>query len=144
MYVFSKGKPKTVNLISDKKNIHSGYRIRKTCGRNPDGSYQRSSGSKKKKTVKEFGVRTNIWKINSGLGTSDRIAHKHPAIFPEQLAEDHIISWSNEKDIVLDPFMGSGTTAVSAIRLKRNYIGFDVSEEYCEIAERRILDITCQ
>ena len=67
--------------------------------------------------------------------TTDKIAYKHPAIFPEQLAYDHIISWSNKGDVVLDPFMGSGTTARIA---ERDFIGFEISKEYCDIAEERL------
>ena len=70
-----------------------------------------------------------------------KIAFNHPAIFPEKLAEDHIISWSNEGDIVLDPFLGSGTTAKMALLNGRNYIGIDISEEYCEIAKKRVSDL---
>ena len=73
--------------------------------------------------------------------TKDEIAFKHPAIFPEQLANDHIISWSNEGDVVLDPFMGSGTTAKMAILNNRNFIGFEISDEYCDIARERIAQI---
>ena len=72
---------------------------------------------------------------------TDKIAFKHPAIFPEKLAEDHIISWSNEGDIILDCFMGSGTTAKMALLNNRKYIGFESSEEYCSIANQRIEDI---
>ncbi|HHU84212.1 MAG TPA: site-specific DNA-methyltransferase, partial [Clostridiales bacterium] len=67
-----------------------------------------------------------------------KIAFRHPAIFPEQLAQDHILSWSNEGDLVLDPFMGSGTTAVACINTGRNFIGFELDEHYCEIANERI------
>jgi DNA modification methylase len=70
--------------------------------------------------------------------TNDKIAHEHPAIFPEQLANDHIISWSNENDLIYDPFMGSGTTAKMAILNNRKYIGSEISEEYCKIIETRI------
>ena len=70
--------------------------------------------------------------------TPDKIAYKHPAIFPEALAHDHIISWSNPGDVVLDPFMGSGTTAKMAKLTGRKYIGFEISEEYCEIARKRL------
>ena len=70
--------------------------------------------------------------------TTDKIAYKHPAIFPEQLAYDHIISWSNVGDVVLAPFMGSGTTAKMAIIAKRDFIGFEISKEYCEIAKERL------
>ena len=61
-------------------------------------------------------------------------------MFPEQLANDHIISWSNEGDVVLDCFMGSGTTAKMAMLNNRQYIGFELSKEYCEIAEKRIAE----
>ena len=70
--------------------------------------------------------------------TTDRCAYKHPAIFPEQLAHDHIVSWSNPGDLILDPFMGSGTTAKMARLTGRDYIGFEISREYCDIAEERL------
>ena len=76
--------------------------------------------------------------IGKGHSASDKIAYKHPAIFPEKLAQDHIMSWSNENDLVYDPFMGSGTTAKMAIINKRKYIGSELSSEYCEIAQKRI------
>lgn len=70
--------------------------------------------------------------------TTDKFAYEHPAMFPEQLVNDHIISWSNKGNLVYDPFMGSGTTAKMAIMNKRNWIGSEISEEYCKIIERRI------
>lgn len=143
MFVFSKGKPKTVNLIKDRKNRWGGTStFGKSSNRNTDGTLS----ERKKRMVNEYGVRFNIWKINSGSGysTKDKIAFQHPAIFPEQLAQDHIISWSNEGDIVLDPFMGSGTTAKMAILNNRQYIGFELSKEYCELAEERIKNATQQ
>lgn len=73
-----------------------------------------------------------------GGTTNDRVAFKHPAIFPEKLAEDHILSWSQENDIVFDPMCGSGTTCKMAILNNRNYIGCDISHEYVSIAEERI------
>jgi site-specific DNA-methyltransferase (adenine-specific) len=84
----------------------------------------------------------NIWEIPSGYGrsTKDKIAYNHPAIFPEQLAEDHIISWSNPGDIVFDPFMGSGTTGKMAVLNGRNFIGIELDDKYFEIAKRRITD----
>ena len=91
-----------------------------------------------KKAINEFGRRGNVWDIFPCKSKKERL---HPAPFPEQLANDHIISWSDEGDIVLDPFMGSGTTAKMAILNKRNYIGFEVSKEYCEIAEERLKEI---
>ena len=75
----------------------------------------------------------NVWEIANVKNDS-----KHPAIFPEQLANDHILSWSNENDLIYDPFMGSGTTAKMAMLNNRNYIGSEISKEYCEIAEQRL------
>ena len=89
------------------------------------------------KPVPPFSLRNNIWKYS--VGFNDKTGH--PAVFPEKLANDHILSWSNEGDIVLDPFMGSGTTAKAAILNKRNYIGFEISKEYCDIANERIRSI---
>jgi DNA modification methylase len=80
----------------------------------------------------------NIWWYD--VGHNDKT--NHSAAFPEDLAKDHILSWSSEGDLVLDPFMGSGTTAKEAILLKRNFIGFDTSQEYCDIANKRITNIT--
>ena len=73
-----------------------------------------------------------------GGSTKDREAFKHPAIFPEKLAEDHILSWSNEGDVVFDPMCGSGTTLKMAKKHKRLFIGCDISEEYVAIAKKRI------
>ena len=86
-------------------------------------------------------MRSNVWLYDVGMNkdTSDKIAFSHPARFPEKLAEDHIISWSNKGDIVYDPFMGSGTTAKMAIKNERLYIGSEISKEYCEIATSRLL-----
>ena len=72
------------------------------------------------------------------LSTKDKIAFEHPAIFPEQLANDHIISWSNEGDLVLDPFCGSGTTYKMAKLNRRNYLGIEISEKYCDIIKKRL------
>lgn len=85
-------------------------------------------------------VRSNIWEYSVGLyhSSNDKIAFKHPAIFPEQLVKDHICSLSNEEDIILDPFIGSGTTAKIALKNNRNFIGFEIAKEYCDIAEERI------
>jgi len=137
MFIFSKGKPKTINLIADKKNIWAGQTsFGNSSFREKDGTLTKKSKIK----VKEYSVRTNIWEIKNGRGfsTKDNIAYEHPAIFPEQLVNDHIISWSNDGDLILDPFMGSGTTAKMAILNDRKYIGFEISKEYCDIANKRI------
>ena len=87
-----------------------------------------------------FGRRTNIWEYNIGKGhsTSDKIAHDHPAIFPEKLAKDHIYTWSKVGDLVYDPMMGSGTVAKMCILIERDYIGSEINKNYCDIAEKRI------
>jgi len=81
---------------------------------------------------KEYGRRTNIWQINQQQNSD------HPASFPIELAHDHIVSWTNEGDVVLDPFMGSGTTAIVARALGRKYIGFEISQEYVDLANKRL------
>jgi site-specific DNA-methyltransferase (adenine-specific) len=135
MFVFCKGRPKTINLIYDRKNVEARNDINSTKRRS-DGSLKKSANY----SYGEMSRRTNVWKYRTGKGltTTDSIAFKHPAMFPEKLANDHIISWSNEGDVVLDPFMGSGTTAKMALLNNRKYIGFEISKEYCEIAENRI------
>jgi len=133
MFIFSKNKPKTFNKILDRKNIYrngGGASFRKK-----DGEIIKTGRAKERN---EFGQRFNIWRYPTGGGLMNSDGSKHPAQFPEKLANDHIISWSNEGDIVYDPFMGSGTTAKMAILNKRNYIGSEISKEYCEIAEKRI------
>ena len=89
---------------------------------------------------KEFRDRDNVWGYNNGFmqTTKDKIAFKHPAIFPEKMVADHVISWSNENDIVYDCFMGSGTTAKIAKINNRNWIGSEISKEYCDIIHERL------
>jgi len=132
MFVFSKGKPKSIHLISDRQNKCAGIRVHGTS-RLPDGTTFRKSNDKKS-LVKNIGVRFNVWEMPS----EKHNIYGHPAVFPEQLATDHILSWSSEGDLVFDPFCGSGTTCLSAIKNKRQYIGFDISQTYCDIANKRL------
>ncbi len=137
MFVLSKGNPKTINLLEDKPNKWANHStFGNVTRREQDGSLT----PKGRKVVKPFGVRTNIWRYNNGKGfsTKDKIAYEHPAIFPEKLVQDHIISWSNEGDIVLDPFCGSGTVAKVAGLLNRKWVGIEISSEYCKIANERL------
>jgi DNA modification methylase len=135
MFIFSKGNPKTINLICDRKNKES---------RDGDNGTKRLENGEllkvKRGGYSEYGRRTNIWEygIGKGQSTKDDFAFKHPAIFPERLANDHIISWSNEGDIVYDPFAGSGTTGKMAILNKRKCIMSEISAEYCEIIKKRL------
>ena len=137
MFVLSKGNPKTINLLEDKPNKWANHStFGNVTRREQDGSLT----PKGRKVVKPFGVRTNIWRYNNGKGfsTKDKVAYEHPAIFPEKLVQDHIISWSNEGDIVLDPFCGSGTVAKVAGMLNRKWVGIEISSEYCKIANERL------
>jgi site-specific DNA-methyltransferase (adenine-specific) len=137
MFVFSKGKPKTTNIIKDKKNKWAGFsNFGKRMMRTKDGSMKEMP----KFEINEYGARYNVWNYNTGKGysTKDEIAFNHPAIFPEELAEDHILSWSNEGDIVLDPMCGSGTVLKMAKINNRGYVGIDIDESYVKISEERV------
>jgi len=141
MFVFTKGKPKTFNPI----RIPCKYPEPPTARKNSyysltDETNRKARSNKKRKPVGVDKIKGNVWYITTGKGhsTQDSIAFQHPAIFPERLARDHIISWSNEGDVVLDPMCGSGTTCKMAKELKRKYIGIDISEQYVEIANKRI------
>ena len=132
MFVFSKGRPATFHPIMI------------DCI--TAGTYRNRGGSKAKETSYAERLREEKTEVNAqkrhpnifyyDVGKGDKTEHNAP--FPEQLANDHIISWSNECDLVYDPFMGSGTTAKMAIINKRNWVGSEISEEYCKIIERRI------
>ena len=134
MFVFSKGKPKTVNRImvecKHTGKVHFGKN--KLNDENCDRRIDRA--------VKTHKPLTNIWTYNVGINQSskDKIASGVPAIFPEQLAQDHILSWSNEGDTILDCFMGSGTTGKMAVLNNRNFIGIELDKGYFDIAEKRI------
>lgn len=139
MFILIKGKPKTFNAIRDRINKYSGWRHHLSTVRQKDGSMKKVKGWFREKR----GLRSNVWKYRLGYmnDSQDKIAFKHPARFPEKLARDHIISWSNKGDLVLDPMVGSGTTCKMSKLLERNWIGIDVSENYCEIARKRVTQI---
>ena len=123
MFVFSNGTPKTINLISDRKNIWGGTKVHGTF-REKDGSLHGRSTTWKEVVCKDYGVRFNVWEIPSEKQNKTG----HPAVFPERLAADHIKTWTNEHDIILDPFIGSGTTAI------------EINPEYQELAKQRIFN----
>lgn len=133
MFVFSKGSPKTFNPIKE-PTVRSGKEML-VCNKKADGI-----NHKVLKELKKEKTKNNIWEYAVGLGGSsnDKIAFKHPAIFPEKLAKDHILSWSAVGDVVFDPFVGSGTTCKMAKMLGRKYLGCDISEEYIKIAKQRL------
>ena len=131
MFVFSKGKPKTFNPIM----IECKTKGSKTNGRTfyQTNSQNTPTEGHKNDAVKDYKQKGNVWQIPTNAGTKG-----HPAQFPEQLAVDHIKSWSNEGDIVLDPFLGSGTTVGACKDLGRRFIGCEISKKYCEISEERL------
>ena len=131
MFVLSKGRPKTMNFICDHKTT-AGGRVQKKDACINKGAQKNGAGTFVRN---EYSRRTNLWRISIG---KNKETQGHPAPFPEALANDHILSWSNEGDVVFDPFMGSGTTGKMAILNNRNFIGIELNEEYFKIAERRI------
>ena len=138
MFVFSKGKPNTFNPIQiEKTELTKKRQVNKM-----PSTFRQKDGTTIKKNTQNFNDKkaaSNVWRIINGTnGHKDKIAFKHPATFPEQLANDHILSWSNEGDLIYDPFMGSGTTAKMAIKNNRNWIGSEISNEYCNIIEERV------
>jgi len=128
MFVFSKGKNIVFNGLREASKspgtARKKHRAVKTGHQDNDEGFYVYADTK---------LKANWWVIPCGS-----IVSGHGATFPEQLANDHIISWSNEGDLVYDPFMGSGTTAKMAILNNRNYIGSEISTEYCDMAEKRI------
>jgi site-specific DNA-methyltransferase (adenine-specific) len=133
MFVFSKGKPKTFNPIMVEtlaKGVLNKGGNRKVNGEKIKRGIENRTGETK--------VKGNIWYLPRSSKSGDEYSRKHPATFPEQLANDHIISWSNENDLVYDCFMGSGTVAKMSILNNRNWIGSEISNEYCNIIEERI------
>lgn len=133
MFVFSKGRVNTFNRLTTKT-------VRQGVEGLPFNKGADGVNRKVFKELKSEKTRVNIWEYAVGLGgtTSDREAFKHTAVFPEKLAQDHILSWTNPGDLVLDPMCGSGTTCKMALLNSRKYIGFDIAEEYVELSKERI------
>ena len=130
MFIFSKGKPKTFNPIMEPCKC-AGLNYNSTC-KNMGGENGRT---KKEFTINKEKVKGNIWDIAVAQNKTS-----HTAVFPYQIPYDHIRSWSNEGDVVLDPFMGSGTTGLAALDLNRKFIGIEMCEEYFNLSKERILE----
>jgi site-specific DNA-methyltransferase (adenine-specific) len=132
MFVLSKGKPKSIHLLRDRKNVTAGVRPSAQGRRTQDGTIK----MEKRSITKEYGKRNNWWYIPPVSSSKELV--DHPAQFPIRLAHDHILSWSNEGDTVLDPFMGSGTTGLACKQTDRNFIGIELDPTYFAIAKGRI------
>ena len=142
MFVLSKGSPNTFNPIKIPTLYPENDNSRKNSYFSETNEKNRSARSnKKRKPVGDEKIKGNIWKFSVGKNHSTMYdkAFKHPAIFPEKLAEDHILSWSNENEIVLDPFMGSGTTGSMSLKNNRKFIGIELDKDYFNIAAERII-----
>ena len=133
MFVFSKGKPKTTHLICDKETKCKNFtNWGKNTNYNKNGELIQTNDIK---PVPEFSPRNNIWKYTVGFNINEG---KHPAVFPYQLAEDHILTWSNEGDLIFDPFTGSGTTASAALCNNRKFIGSEIDKTYFDFIPNNI------
>jgi site-specific DNA-methyltransferase (adenine-specific) len=129
VFIFSNGTPKTFNALRDRKNARPGLECHTLGGRRKDGTIP----DRRVKDTQEYGKRTNVWRY--GVGGEK---NEHPAVMPYQLCADHLASWSNPGDMVLDPFMGSGTTGVACQKLGRAFIGIELDPEYFAIACKRV------
>ncbi len=136
-FVLTKGRPKTVNLLRDKPNKCVGMMKRKWYRRGPDGAMRRGDLPQ---PIAPYGRRSNVWEYATGFNTTtkDKEAFAHPALMPEALARDLIVSFSNPYDVVLDPFAGAGTTAKMAMLSGRRWLGFEINAEYVAIANDRL------
>lgn len=142
MFVLSKGKPNTFNPIKIKTNF-AGDLKKFNCGKITDAKKEKGDAVRwrdEKLIVNETKIKGNIWDYATGMNGSskDELAFLHPATFPEKLAQDHIVSWSNEGDLVYDTFCGSGTTPKMAHLLKRNWIASEISQDYVDLANKRL------
>ena len=133
MFIFSKGAPQAANIIKDKKNKSAGSVMFGT-NRDRDGTIRKMKGHGVKK-VAALGRRHNVWQIFPCLNNKKK---GHPAPFPEKLARDHVLSWSNEGDLVLDPFCGSATTGVAALKNGRHFVGIEKDPLYFKAAKERL------
>jgi site-specific DNA-methyltransferase (adenine-specific) len=134
IFIITRGAPNTFNPLLHRKKCTDNRKF-KNISKDSSGEYH--AGKMNPHAYTKDG-NVFFYVASGGNGQSDDIAYEHPATFPEKLAEDQIISWSNEGDLVLDPFNGSGTTAKMAKINQRNFIGIDISQEYCDIAEKRL------
>ena len=130
MFILCKGqKPNALNLLEDRKNLSTGsvgHKETRSCAED-------RKTLTAKRVVAEYSRRFNVWQVAREINETG-----HPAVFPMKLAEGHVLSWTNECDLVLDPFMGSGTTAVACIKEKRHFIGFELNKQYFDKACQRI------
>lgn len=137
-FVLTKGSPKTFNpIVEERRNK---WNDKRTVRNRPVTRNKAGAFTSKQVKIEGMVKLQNVWSyvVSGGSVSEEMFAHEHPAIFPESLCRDHIVSWSNEGDLVYDPFMGSGTTAKVAAQHKRRYLGSEISQTYCDLAQRRL------
>lgn len=134
-FILSKGKPRYFCPLRDKPNKEAG-RIKVFLNRNRDGSFS----PKKKSTVHPYGFRSAVWQYSTEkhITAKEDYAFEHPALMPEKMAEDFILSWSKVGDLIFNPFAGGGTVPKMALLNHRRYLGFEINPKYVEIAKRRL------
>lgn len=143
MFVFSNGTPSIANIPTDRPNNTAG-RFRKFAAETGRTKDRKPQASNRSFTIQPHGRRNDLWKYNAGYlhmgrkGEDENLIHQHPATFPYQLAADHINTWSNPGDLILDPMAGSGTTIRAAIDLNRHALAIEVNPQYCDIIRRRM------
>lgn len=135
MFVFSRGRPKSVNLIKDKRNLSAGVKKSPVGRLRPDGSRV----MRNRPVSEDWSKRNNWWLVPPDNQGSD-----HPAVMPGKLADGHIRTWTDPGETVIDPFMGSGTTGVEAVKCGRRFVGIEISPKYFEIACKRIAEANAQ
>ncbi len=134
-FILSKGPPRYFNPLRDRPNKEAG-RVKVFLNRNRDGSF----APVKRTQVHPYGLRGSIWFYPTGKNNSAKedYAFEHPALMPEQMAEDDILSWTKVGDLVFNPFAGAGTALKMALLNHRSYLGFEINPKYVEIARRRL------
>lgn len=140
MFILSKGKPKIFNPLKDRINKHAGKFNKCASLREKNGVVRKTND--KGHITDLYGQRYNVWEMPPVVSNKERTGH--PAQFPERLAKDHILTWSNKGDLVLDPFMGCGTTGVACYNTGRDFIGIEKDDNYFKIAEERINNAMAQ
>lgn len=134
-FVLSKGRPKAFHPIRDKPNTEPG-RIKSWSARNRDGRIRKG----KPKEIPKYGRRSHIWLYPTGFGlvSDDPLPRNAPAPMVETVAGDLMLSYSNPGDLILDPMAGLGTTGKVAVKLNRQFIGFERVRKYCDVANDRV------
>lgn len=137
VFVLSKGRPRSISLIEDKPNKFGG-RLMRFSTRDRDGTRSDTA----KALIRPYSVRGNVWRYATGsrVTAKEGFAYDHPALMPERLAHDLIVSWSRPGDLVLDPFGGAGTTAKMALLSHRRYLSMEAHRPYHDLAVRRLAE----